>query len=172
VARAGNDSAAAPPLAATIDRITAAALAAADGGKRRGPTSSAETRSTAGADSPDVGSSSAARRVLPDQAPMAGRPAFPFTAAAALGGGALGELVGRWQQSEPLPEPAPMTASRSPFTPLSNAATTGFATSSFGDGGRSPDGAGDEVSLDQVQLALDELLRREVEQHGLEGGLV
>lgn len=60
-----------------------------------------------------------------------------------------------------------MTASRSPFAPLATAVTTGFV-----EAGRSPDGAADEVSLDQVQLALDELLRREAEQHGLEGGLV
>jgi hypothetical protein len=81
--------------------------------------------------------------------------------------GALGELVGRWQQSEQLPELAPMSASRSPFAPLASAGTTGFTET-----GRSPDGAADEVSLDQVQQALDELLRREAEQHGLEGGLV
>jgi hypothetical protein len=30
---------------------------------------------------------------------------------------------------------------------------------------------GDDLALDRVQLALDELLRREVEQHGLAGGL-
>ena len=174
VGRAGNQPASAPAsapaLATTLDRITASALAAAarlDSG--RPPTRPVEPSAAPPSGAPEVESYAAHRRSSQEQPAAAGKAAFtaPVPLAAALGGGALGELVGRWQQSASLPEPAPLAAPRSPFAPLSPAATTGFAESR-----RSPDGAADDVSLDQVQLALDELLRREVEQHGLEGGLV
>jgi len=170
VGRAGNQPASAPALATTLDRITASALAAAarlDSG--RPPTTPVERSAAPPSGAPEVESYTAHRRSSPEQPAAAGAAASsaPVPLAAALGGGALSELVGRWQQSASLPEPAPLAALRSPFAPLSTAATTGFAESR-----RSPDGAADDVSLDQVQLALDELLRREVEQHGLEGGLV
>jgi hypothetical protein len=172
-AAGGRPSAATSPLGATLDRITTAALAAA---ARLSPTTGATSDgstapSTATDHEPtagerDAADSTAPRSVTGPAAPWASAPPSPALATGDLGG-ALGELVGRWQQSEALPEPAPMSAPRSPFAPLATALTTGFA-----DGGRSPDGSADEVSLDQLQAALDELLRREAEQHGLEGGLV
>ena len=89
--------------------------------------------------------------------------------APALDSGALGELLGRWEDSTRPTDAASTTGptARSPFAPLSTAATTGFAAPE-----RSSDAAVDDVSVDQVEVALGELLRREVEQHGLEGGLV
>jgi hypothetical protein len=178
-------------LAATLDRISASALAAAarqDSGRERASSATAASGPAEGSEvtgEPDATGSrpSGGQPTLPGPPGLAGLPGLPAASAstsstsstssapdplaAAFGGGALGELVARWQQSEQLPELAPMTASRSPFAPLATAATTGYA-----DPRRAPDGAGDEVSLDLVQSALDELLRREAEQHGLEGGLV
>lgn len=168
------DPASAPrsALGETLDRITTSALAAAarlDSGARTPSSGSTEPAPGTGDEPTFSGSDGTGSSFgpLPPPASTASTPAAPLPAAAGLGGSALGELVGRWHQSEALPEPAPMTASRSPFAPLATAVTTGFV-----EAGRSPDGAADEVSLDQVQLALDELLRREAEQHGLEGGLV
>jgi len=174
VERVINEPASAPALAATLDRITASALAGAarlDSG--RAQTTPAEVSVTTPSGAAEVESHAADRRSSPlppadsvlDHGAAASSAPVPL--AAALGGGALGELIGRWQQSASLPELAPLAAPRSPFAPLSTAATSGFAGP-----GRGPDGAADDVSLDQVQLALDELLRREVEQHGLDGGLV
>ena len=81
--------------------------------------------------------------------------------------GALGELLSRWQEPTTAPDTTAPSPSTSPFAPLSTAATTGFTTPA---GAPGPDDG--ELDLDRVQLALDELLRREVEQHGLDGGLV
>lgn len=171
---AAQPPAATSPLGAALDRITTSALAAAARPSTTpGATGNGSTSPSPGTDQePPAGEweatdSASPRSVAGPVAPWASAASSSTPAAADLGGGALGELVGRWQQSEQRPEQAPMSASRSPFAPLASALTTGFA-----EAGRSPDGAGDEVSLDQLQLALDELLRREAEQHGLEGGLV
>jgi hypothetical protein len=169
---AGNDSPSAPALAAVLDRVTNRALAAAarlDSGRSASAPAPAANPVATPSGVPDVDGD--ATRGRPPQQPLgpaASASSAPAPFAEAPVGGALGELLGRWQQSASLPDLSPMAASHSPFAPLSTAATTGFAQT-----GGSPDsGGGDEVSLDQVQLALDELLRREVEQHGLEGGLV
>jgi hypothetical protein len=108
------------------------------------------------------------RAVAPD-APAAGPAAgpaaatsptsnLPVLAARDLSRGGLAELVARWQDGEPShPEPAAFAAPSPAFTSLSGAA---FER-------ERPLRLGDE---DRVELALAQILRREVERHGLEGG--
>lgn len=92
--------------------------------------------------------------------------AGPFDVDAAVGMGALGELVGRWSQPTSLPDLSRQERATPAFA---SASASGFSGSAFDD--RLADGDRPDVSLDRVQLALGELLRREAEQHGLDGGL-
>ena len=92
-------------------------------------------------------------------------PVAPATDAGALSAaGALGELVDRWQQAV-VPEHPGTTGAPSPFVPLTPTSADP-ATEAAGHA----DAGDDRDALEWVGLALDELLRREVEQHGLEGG--
>jgi hypothetical protein len=99
----------------------------------------------------------------------------PGVSATGQASAALGELVARWQNSA-VTEPTHVgTAIAPPFVPLTDLGVpAGSATAPRADGiVRGPGGTtptGDVPTLDRVERALEELLRREVEQHGLEGG--
>lgn len=84
---------------------------------------------------------------------------------AAVRGGALGELVGRWSQPSAWPD---RSHAEGESAGQASVSASGFTGSPFG--GAPPDTDVLEVSMDRVQLALGELLRREAEQHGLDGG--
>ena len=86
--------------------------------------------------------------------------------------GALRDLLSRWDTASaaagPAPTPAADAGAHTPsaFAPLSCRLVEHARTADLGDG------PGDAtLSLDNVELALDALLRREAEQHGLECGL-
>lgn len=95
----------------------------------------------------------------------------------AVTGGALNGLLSRWDAAAPAAEleataatdtPPPAAAPRtaSPFAPLTSRLAEHAQASTLWDG---PSDA--PLALEAVEVALDALLRREVEQHGLSGGL-
>lgn len=158
-----------PDLAALLERVSSSALAAA---ARLDGRRSAETAVHRGSPSPTPASSQVpSPDSRSDERAGAGSgpattghlPGLPDVGGPMLvGAGALGELVGRWQQPAALPDLTGSGAAR--FPSLTRTTSMGGMTAD-----RGPGGAGAEVSLDQVQLALAELLRREAEQHGLDG---
>jgi hypothetical protein len=99
-----------------------------------------------------------------------GRATDPATdPAVSSASGALAELLGRWQepagsQSAPVTAPPgpPPSAPSSPLVPAAAAAAAAA-------GSRSAELDPTEV-LDVVERVLGEVLRREAEQHGLDGG--
>jgi len=70
--------------------------------------------------------------------------------------GGLAELVARWQDGGPS-HPGPEASAASGFTPVFTAALERERPLQLGD-------------EDRIELALTQLLRRDVERHGLEGG--
>lgn len=92
-------------------------------------------------------------------APAPGPAAYPISAQPArrsFTGGGLAELLARWQDGDPDSVGPPVDTAPS-WTPLTS---TGFDH-------ERPLRLGDE---DRIELALEQVLRREVERHGLEGG--
>ncbi len=164
LALSANESAAA--AGPTPGRMGTAALAAAAGIDGRPRVAAHGTDSAArGADPLVAGGPATPLTSRPAaDAHRGGAPAVPVNHVGS-DAGALGELLGRWQApgaasdpavpAPPLPGPSwstPVMSSRAAFADLAPVSTV------------------PEFSMDVVQLALSELLRREAEQFGLEGG--